>query len=310
MPVELGPREGAAEAYAAELGDTVARRRPATAWAPTATPPRCSPATRCCTAQGIALARARLAQAAARARDADAWQAQRAARRILLLVTGADKAPMLARVLAGPDPERPRLAARPRAPGDHRRRRRAGDELTRRLARSATPRRSGRARGRHTGRTDIPLTGAGREARAQARGAPRRPRLRARAVQPARRARETAAARRPAATGRAARRPPRVGLRRLRGQHDARDPRDAPGWYLWRDGVPDGETPDRRRRARCDRIVAESARDRGRRRVVAHGHILRALGARWIEAPVALRRAPHLGTGASACSAGSATSRS
>ena len=36
----------AAEAYAAELGDTVLRHLPARAWAPTATWPRSSPSTR------------------------------------------------------------------------------------------------------------------------------------------------------------------------------------------------------------------------------------------------------------------------
>ena len=43
------------------------------------------------------------------------------AHRILLVVTGADKAPMLARVLAGPEPEVPGLAAGPRQARDRRR---------------------------------------------------------------------------------------------------------------------------------------------------------------------------------------------
>ena len=56
-----------------------ARHRAATAWGPTATRRRCSPATRCCDAEGVAVCVARLAQAAARARDAHARQAQRVA---------------------------------------------------------------------------------------------------------------------------------------------------------------------------------------------------------------------------------------
>ncbi|MFJ2895771.1 histidine phosphatase family protein [Streptomyces sp. NPDC087218] len=54
-----------------------------------------------------------------------------------------------------------------------------------------------------------------------------------------------------------------------------------PDWLIWRDGVPEGETPAELS-ARADEIV-EWARSADRDVLVfAHGHILRALGARWL----------------------------
>jgi probable phosphoglycerate mutase len=56
-----------------------------------------------------------------------------------------------------------------------------------------------------------------------------------------------------------------------------------PGWSLWRDGVPDGETLQHVA-ARADRAIARSRQslDDGDVAVVAHGHFLRVLGARWV----------------------------
>ncbi|MEU8571020.1 histidine phosphatase family protein [Streptomyces pathocidini] len=54
-----------------------------------------------------------------------------------------------------------------------------------------------------------------------------------------------------------------------------------PGWFIWRDGVPEGESLDQLAR-RADAVV-EWARSADRDVLVfAHGHILRALGARWL----------------------------
>jgi probable phosphoglycerate mutase len=69
-----------------------------------------------------------------------------------------------------------------------------------------------------------------------------------------------------------------------------------PGWYLWRDGVPHGESADDVA-VRCDRVIEEVLGTDGTVALVAHGHILRALAARWIEEPAALGGRLHLSTG-------------
>ncbi|MFE3599287.1 histidine phosphatase family protein [Streptomyces sp. NPDC059096] len=54
-----------------------------------------------------------------------------------------------------------------------------------------------------------------------------------------------------------------------------------PEWLIWRDGVPDGETLAQVA-ARADEVV-DWARSADRDVLVfAHGHILRAIGARWL----------------------------
>ncbi|MGT2427307.1 histidine phosphatase family protein [Amnibacterium kyonggiense] len=60
-----------------------------------------------------------------------------------------------------------------------------------------------------------------------------------------------------------------------------------PGWDLWRDGAPDGETAAEVR-VRVERVIARAQRvlDGGQDvLLVAHGHVLRALGAAWIDLP-------------------------
>ncbi|MVO84665.1 histidine phosphatase family protein [Streptomyces sp. p1417] len=69
------------------------------------------------------------------------------------------------------------------------------------------------------------------------------------------------------------------------GAYDGLTPADIqalrPGWFIWRDGVPDGETLAQVS-ARADEVVAW-AREADRDVLVfAHGHILRAIGARWL----------------------------
>ncbi len=64
-----------------------------------------------------------------------------------------------------------------------------------------------------------------------------------------------------------------------------------PDWDLWRDGAPAGETPGETAgqvRVRVERVVARAqpVLDTGRDvLLVAHGHVLRALGAAWIGLP-------------------------
>jgi probable phosphoglycerate mutase len=62
----------------------------------------------------------------------------------------------------------------------------------------------------------------------------------------------------------------------------------APGWTLWRDGVPGGETIAQVS-DRADRVLARVRSRLAERPVVlvAHGHISRVLAARWIGLPAA-----------------------
>jgi broad specificity phosphatase PhoE len=60
---------------------------------------------------------------------------------------------------------------------------------------------------------------------------------------------------------------------------------ERPGWLLWRDGCPGGETADQVG-ARVDRVLDEirSAPD-ATAALFAHGHVLRVLTARWLGLP-------------------------
>ncbi|MFG3245158.1 histidine phosphatase family protein [Streptomyces sp. NPDC048187] len=58
-----------------------------------------------------------------------------------------------------------------------------------------------------------------------------------------------------------------------------------PGWLIWRDGVPDGESVSDVT-ARADEVVAWAREAERDVLVFAHGHVLRAIGARWLGLPV------------------------
>jgi probable phosphoglycerate mutase len=57
-----------------------------------------------------------------------------------------------------------------------------------------------------------------------------------------------------------------------------------PGWFLWRDGCPGGETAEDVG-ARVDPLIAELKRVEGNVALFAHGHLLRVLTARWLGLP-------------------------
>jgi len=59
---------------------------------------------------------------------------------------------------------------------------------------------------------------------------------------------------------------------------------ERPGWSLWRDGVPGGESVESVGR-RADRVIAEARSAEGDVALFAHGHVLRILAARWIGMP-------------------------
>jgi len=138
--------------------------------------------------------------------------------------------------------------------------------------------------GQHTGTTDIPLTDEGRR---QARALAERLAGRSFALvlsSPLARALETC---RLAGLG------DRVEVREeLReweyGEYEgltSREIREAdPGWYLFDDGCPGGETAEQVG-ARVDRAIEELRAADGDCAVFGHGHCLRVLAARWLGLP-------------------------
>lgn len=156
--------------------------------------------------------------------------------------------------------------------------------------------------GRHTGRTDVPLTSSGQaQARAAADvlarvGGPlENPYV---LCSPRVRARETARL---------------AGLTidevdddlaewdygDYEGRTTASIREDSPGWTLWRDGVPGGETIEQVS-ARADRVLARARARLAAQPVVlvAHGHISRVLATRWIGLPATAGGNLLLGTAA------------
>lgn len=72
--------------------------------------------------------------------------------------------------------------------------------------------------------------------------------------------------------------------------------RERPGWLLWTDGCPGGESPADLR-SRLDPLIAELRTCEGDVIAFAHGHVLRALAARWIEQDVVAGQRLALATG-------------
>jgi broad specificity phosphatase PhoE len=72
---------------------------------------------------------------------------------------------------------------------------------------------------------------------------------------------------------------------------------ERPGWDLFRDGCPRGETAAQVG-ARVDRVLARVRAEPGDSLVFAHGHVLRVLAARWLGLPPDSARLFLLGTAA------------
>jgi probable phosphoglycerate mutase len=58
----------------------------------------------------------------------------------------------------------------------------------------------------------------------------------------------------------------------------------SPGWVIFRDGCPSGETPDEVG-VRVDRAIARVRTVDGDVVIFSHGHLLRVLAARWLGLP-------------------------
>ena len=63
----------------------------------------------------------------------------------------------------------------------------------------------------------------------------------------------------------------------------------APGWLLFRDGCPGGESPEAIA-ARVDRLIMRVRAIDGDVALFAHGHVFRVLAARWLGLPVIVGR--------------------
>jgi probable phosphoglycerate mutase len=149
--------------------------------------------------------------------------------------------------------------------------------------------------GAHTGRTDIPLTDAGRE---QARALGRRLAGREFALvltSPLARARETCEL-----AGFGARAEVDSDLREwdygaYEGRTTAEIRAERPDWRLWRDGVPEGESIGQVA-ARAQRAIGRAAAADGDALLFAHGHLLRILAACWAGLEPQTARVLALGT--------------
>ena len=135
--------------------------------------------------------------------------------------------------------------------------------------------------GRHTGRTDVPLTEHGRE-QAEAVGAALRDRDFALVLtSPLGRALDTCRL-----VGFGDRAEQRNDLMEwdygaYEGRTTSEIREERPGWDLWRDGVPEGETIGQVGE-RVDRVLDEVRAADGDALLFAHGHVLRILTARWL----------------------------
>jgi probable phosphoglycerate mutase len=138
--------------------------------------------------------------------------------------------------------------------------------------------------GQHTGTTDIALTDNGRRLAARMRPVLAKEAFALVLCSPMQRARETCEL---AGLGDRA-----VIDRDLAewnyGQYEGLTPKqiheNAPGWLVFRDGCPGGESPEQVG-ARVDRVIARVRVADADVALFAHGHVLRVLAVRWIGLP-------------------------
>ncbi len=145
--------------------------------------------------------------------------------------------------------------------------------------------------GQHTGRTDIPLTARGeQEARRLAAlvGAVSFSRV---FTSPRRRARRTCEL---VGLGGVAHVEPDLAewdYGEYEGLRSEEIQQRRPGWNLFRDGCPQGESP-RDVSDRADRLIAQYRSIAGEVAIFSHGHFGRVMAARWIDLPIS--QAQHL----------------
>src|SRR5215467_3663617 len=138
--------------------------------------------------------------------------------------------------------------------------------------------------GQHTGTTDIPLTDNGRRLAQRMRPVLATDAFELVLCSPMQRARETSEL---AGLGEKAIIDSDL-VEWTYGEYEGLTPQQidemAPGWLIFRDGCPGGETPEQVG-ARMDRVIARSRAVGGDVALFAHGHVLRVFAARWIGLP-------------------------
>jgi len=139
------------------------------------------------------------------------------------------------------------------------------------------------AAGRHTGRTDVPLTARGRRQAEHIGGLLAEWEVARALTSPLGRALDTA---RIAGFADAEVLPDLAewDYGAIEGRTTGEVRAGRPGWTIWKGPVPGGETLTSVA-ARTDRVVARLAASEGLSAVFAHGHLLRVLAARWLGLP-------------------------
>jgi broad specificity phosphatase PhoE len=140
--------------------------------------------------------------------------------------------------------------------------------------------------GQHTGVTDIPLTDNGRAVARRLRPVLAEQSFQLVLTSPLRRARETCEL---AGLGSRAAVEPDLhewNYGEYEGLTSEQIHDQQPGWMIFRDGCPGGETP-KDIGARVDRVIARVRNASGDVALFAHGHVFRVLVARWIGLPPA-----------------------
>jgi probable phosphoglycerate mutase len=140
--------------------------------------------------------------------------------------------------------------------------------------------------GRHTGTTDLPLTENGRRLAERMRPALVKTSFALVLVSPMRRARQTCELAGLSAEAVVDDDLMEWNYGAYEGLTSAEIKKEQPGWMIFRDGCPGGETPEEVG-ARTDRVIARARAASGAVALFAHGHVLRVLGSRWIELPAA-----------------------
>ena len=149
--------------------------------------------------------------------------------------------------------------------------------------------------GQHTGRTDLPLTERGEQQARALASRLREAKFTEALTSPSQRARRTAEL---AGFGNLTKTDPDLAEWDY-GQYEGRRTADIlaerPGWFLFRDGCPGGETPDQVA-ARADRVVRRIRAVQDNVVIFSSAHILRVLTARWLGLEAAAGRYLLLGT--------------